>query len=159
MPQKYRVGRPKTAYRLFLDDERHPPRIGWWTWVTSLLGWLIGRPRGLEAEPWIVVRSYEAAVATIEARGMPQHIAFDHDLGETADGRPLPSGLDVAKWIVEYVLDHDVDLRTFTWYCHSQNPAGARNIDGLLTNLKAVTNERRLAATAETDPTDLSPRS
>lgn len=134
------------GYRLFLDDERDPPRIPWRERLRALFARLLGLPPSPDVAPWTVVRSYEAAIAVIAERGLPQHIAFDHDLGLGADGKPDRSGYDLAKWIVEYVLDHDSDLSGFTWYVHSQNPAGARNIDALLTNLKSVVQGRRDSA-------------
>lgn len=134
------------SYRLFLDDERDPPRIPWRKRLGAVFGRLLGWPTSPDVEPWIVVRSYDAAVAVIAQRGLPRHIAFDHDLGLGADGEPARSGYDLAKWIVDYSLDHDSDLSGFTWYVHSQNPAGARNIDALLANLKSVVQGRRDSA-------------
>lgn len=134
------------SYRLFLDDERHPPGIPWRKRLQALFVRLLGLPASPDVEPWTIVRSYEAAVAVISERGLPRHIAFDHDLGLGADGKPARSGYDLAKWIVDYALDHDSDLSGFTWYVHSQNPTGARKIDALLANLKAVVRERRDSA-------------
>ena len=92
------------TYKLFLDDERNPP----------------GDPMD-----WVVVRSYNEAVATIYNLGVPYFISFDHDL---ADDR---TGYDFAKWLVEQDMDFfkgDYIPNNFEFYVHSQNPVGRDNI-------------------------------
>ena len=89
---------------MFIDDERFPVGTG-----------------------WIVVRSYKSAIAWIERYGFPSFISFDHDLGLES-----LTGYDIAKWIVEYDLDHDVIDKRFQFYVHSQNPIGKMNIENLL---------------------------
>lgn len=96
------------AYRMFLDDERDPPRDG---------------------QEWVVVRSYDEAVAYMADHGIPTFMSFDHDLGGEK------TGMDVAKWLVAHVLDRGLDLSDFSFYVHSQNPVGARNIGMLLDRL------------------------
>lgn len=100
------------TYRLFLDDERDPP-----------------------AGEWEVVRSLEAALALVQARGLPSFISFDHDLGADDAAKPLPTGADFARWLGDYVLDNSLSLDGFEWYVHSQNPIGAANINGYLLGL------------------------
>lgn len=57
-------------------------------------------------------------------------ISFDHDLGANE-----PSGMDVAKWLVERDQDeYDWLNRDFKFYVHSQNPVGKANIESLLNN-------------------------
>lgn len=89
------------AYSLYLDDQRDPETD----------------------RTWVVVRSYEEFVETIEERGMPRHISFDHDLGENQ-----PDGMDCVWWLIDqgYVPD--------SYNIHSGNPVGAENIEGLLSN-------------------------
>ena len=61
---------------------------------------------------------------------MPQHIAFDHDLGTEK------TGMDFAKWLVESLLDGDLQLPDgFTFSVHSDNPNGADNIRGLMAGI------------------------
>jgi hypothetical protein len=107
------------SYHLFLDDERDPPR---------------------DDHTWEVVRTFEAATSLISQRGLPDFISFDHDLGENPDGTVRRSGADVAHWIADYVLDNNLKLDRFTWYVHSQNPIGVRNIDEYLKNLVRAVN-------------------
>lgn len=80
-------------------------------------------PEGFER-----VYDYEEFIAFISKNGMPEFISFDHDLGL---GK---TGLDCAKWLVEFCLDNQVPLPEFT--VHSQNPVGKENIEMLLNNLK-----------------------
>jgi len=91
-------------YRLFLDDERDPPSDG---------------------QEWIVVRTFDAAIAYVAANGMPGFISFDHDLGEEK------TGYDFAKWLVDWLEENHIPPE-FDYYVHSQNPVGAANIESYL---------------------------
>ena len=96
-------------HRLFLDDVRTPT-----------------------SSNYAVVRSYDDAVHYIRSMGMPNHISFDHDLGDAE----THTGLDVAKWIVERDMDDNGTFipADFTFNVHSANPPGKKNIEGLLNN-------------------------
>lgn len=101
------------SYWLFLDDTRDPP-AGW------------GRDRQR-----IIVRSYVEFIGVLTEFGCPQVISFDHDLGPTDNGEK--NGMDCAKFFVEWILDDRSRMRDdFTFAVHSMNPAGARNIIGLM---------------------------
>ena len=91
---------------LFLDDERFPVD-----------------------ETNVIARSVEQAIALIDEKGCPSVIHFDHDLGKN-----VPTGMDLAKWLVEKDLDMEQNFfpAGFQYFIHSQNPNGERNIDGLL---------------------------
>lgn len=122
--------------RLFLDDERVP--IDCATYMYT---------RGVDCriyhEEWIAVKNYKQFVAWITENGLPDVISFDHDL---ADVRYNPAtaqtivvhhektGMDCAKWLVDYCLDNKLELPNFM--VHSANPAGTDNINGLLKNFK-----------------------
>jgi hypothetical protein len=90
---------------MFIDDLRDPPDSG-----------------------WVVMRNSEDAIACLNARGCPEKISFDHDLG----------GDDIAMVVVKYLVEKDMDdggtfiPPWFTFLVHSANPVGARNIDGYL---------------------------
>lgn len=94
--------------KLFLDDERFPPNSG---------------------DVWDIVRTVDEAKAYMEANGCPLFISFDHDLGEDQ-----ATGFDLVKWMVERDLDADGKFipRLFTYYVHSQNPVGKKNIESYL---------------------------
>jgi hypothetical protein len=102
------------SYELFLDDERYPTN-----------------------QSALIVRSFKEFKQIIEDFGWPNHICFDHDLGKNQ-----PTGLDVAKWIIEQDMDHNILPKDFTFSVHSMNPIGATNIKNLLQNYIAFKNEK-----------------
>jgi hypothetical protein len=97
------------TYKMFIDDERFPP---------------------MNTCEWVEVRNIKQVNEEIEARGFPQFISFDHDLGLDE-----PTGFDIAKMLI----DRDIDSpglipHDFSFYVHSQNPIGAENITKMLHN-------------------------
>jgi len=119
-------------YKLYLDDIRNPTT----TYPTT------------KNSEWIVVRSYEAFTSTITQLGLPFIISFDHDLadehypfnepnGVIFNPKVIPyesykekTGMDAAKWLVEYCMDIDVNIPTCK--VHSANTVGAENINSYL---------------------------
>lgn len=109
------------TYRLFLDDIREPAEAD---------------------KDMIVVRSFDIAVNYIRLRGCPYFISFDHDLGlqhyygDTSDEK---TGYDLAKWLVHTDLFARGRFipENFTFYVHSQNPVGKKNIEAYLNNYLA----------------------
>jgi len=115
---------------LWLDDVRDPFRNDW----------LVFSP--IE-DPYDVVwvKSYKEFVAWITENGLPDGICFDHDL---ADFYYDPSryqetviwhektGMDCAKWLVEYCMDNDKPLPR--WNIQSANDVGKENIQRYLVN-------------------------
>lgn len=92
------------TYKLFIDDERYP--------VDGLC---------------TIVRSSKDAIERMIAFGCPSFISFDHDLG----------GDDTSMKIVHWMIEKDLDRPgwipdDFSFYVHSQNPIGKKNIEGLL---------------------------
>lgn len=129
--------------RLFLDDLRVPtdcPKIHYMSYRVSDLN--------IYNDDWDIVRSHGQFIKWIDENGLPDIISFDHDLGnETNLIGVLPieewfdignnreyTGMDSAKWLVDYCLDNDLTLPEFI--VHSANPSGYENIDGLLTSFK-----------------------
>jgi len=136
----------KKTYKLFLDDIRDPIHAFGYTRLDMFLD-----------DDWIIVRDYTDFVATIMSKwditkAFPSIVAFDHDL---ADEHYRPSmydsdkhynkyyddgtfiektGYDCAKWLIDFCIDNKITLPI--WICHSMNPAGRDNINGLLTNFK-----------------------
>lgn len=100
----------KINYTMYLDDLRTP----------------------IEAFD-IVVRSYQEATEYIIKNGVPKFISFDHDLGINEKEELLPSGYDLAKWLVNADAECIITLPcNFTYKVHSQNPVGKKNIEALL---------------------------
>lgn len=100
-------------------------------------------------ETWDIVRSYNEFVDYITTNGIPDLISFDHDLAVEhmndyydyqANGINVinydtfteKTGMDCAKWLVDYCIDNNVELKQVT--VHSANPAGSENILGLINN-------------------------
>lgn len=90
-------------YKLYLDDERNPKTPG----------------------PWVVVRSYEDFISTIEKLGLPGYISFDNDIQTEKEG------YDCAKWLVNVKR---YDLRNVEINVHSANPNAPNNIYKLINN-------------------------
>jgi len=98
---------------------------------------------------WVL--NYQEFVEWITKFGLPDIISFDHDLAyehytpeEYWDDYELSkeyqeskkytekTGLDCAKWLVDYCMDNDMKIPKF--YVHSANPVGADNIRNYLLN-------------------------
>ena len=109
------------SYHLFLDDIRDPSWVHWMKLPSP-------------AEGWVVVRSHEEFVAAIQERGLPELISFDHDLDQEGQIDYELTGMDCAKWLVEFCLDNDLAAPEFL--VHSQNPPGRDNIHGLLSSFR-----------------------
>lgn len=120
---------------LWLDDVRDPYEHDWLIFSPIL-------------PPFDVfwARSYEDFVKFITRNGLPDAICFDHDLGGDVQREKVSkgmskrqarlerqgtkTGMDCAKWLVEYCLDKKMPLPRYN--IQSANPAGKANIDGLL---------------------------
>ena len=122
------------SYHLFLDDIRLPGEVTWVQLPTPL-------------EPWKIVRNFDQFVSAIKCHGLPEFIAFDHDLSyehyltageETINYSTFgeKTGLDCAKWLVEYCRDLKVPLPRYV--VHSMNPAGCRNIESYLDSYSRI---------------------
>lgn len=99
------------SYTLFLDDVRDPK----WIYPNS------------DTDDWVICRSVAEAEAVFDLLGWPQFVSFDHDLGPNQ-----PTGLDLAKALIEWDLDMGDAPADFGFEVHSANPVGAANIRGLL---------------------------
>lgn len=106
---------------LWLDDERNPADRRWHSYFPL--------PNGTIHR----VKDHSEFISWIQQNSIPEAICFDHDLG---DG---PSGLDCAKWLVEYCLDNELALPK--WNIQSANPIGKRNIAALLESFERIHGE------------------
>jgi len=102
---------------LWLDDIRKPSDPNFKIWITVAFG---------EDVDVIWVKSYNEYVKYLTNNSMPYGISFDHDLGAEL------SGLDCAKWLIEYCMNNAVRLPKY--FVHSANPVGKENIQGYLDN-------------------------
>lgn len=116
---------------LLLDDIRNPTQVYEYTKQNIFL-----------SPNWETVKNYTQFINWIIKNGLPELISFDHDL---ADVKPLENstliiasdwtkektGMDCAKWLIEYCITNNLKLPKF--YCHSMNPIGKDNITSILT--------------------------
>jgi hypothetical protein len=124
--------------KLFLDDIRQP-KDACYIVLNPALYW---------EDDWQIVKNYPEFCEWIKRNGLPKIVSFDHDLADvhyevdfndwndmTADQLGVEeTGLDCAKWMVEYCLDNGFKLPEY--HVHSANPAGKKNIQGYLDNAK-----------------------
>ncbi len=113
-------------YNLFLDDFRDPE---------DCFEYMRHIPYIME--DWVIVRNYNEFVKTIQEKGIPTIISFDHDLADAHYGIQLPydeytekTGYHCAKWLIYYCIDNKKELPA-TILIHSMNPAGSLNIKSL----------------------------
>lgn len=125
---------------LWLDDIRNPFEDCWVVSYSPI------PHEELNHVEW--VKSYGEFVEYIKQNGLPTAICFDHDLGmdvaikarekgmSKRKSRLLKqeekTGLDCAKWLVEYCIDNKQSLPLYN--IQSANPVGKENIDSLLKN-------------------------
>lgn len=95
-------------FHLFLDDERVPSDVTW-----------LSLPDG----PWVIVRTVQEFRDVICARGFPDFISFDNDLGTQEEGK------HAAAWLVERCLDSARDIPAVA--IHSKNNQAAEQIASL----------------------------
>ncbi len=126
--------------KLFLDDERVPVDCAKYMHYRT--------DCRIYHEEWNIVRSYKQFVSHIETYGLPKLISFDHDLADLPElkvelditewfdlkNNKEYTGMDCAKWLVDYCIDNNLKLPEFI--VHSANPAGTENIKSLLENFK-----------------------
>tara|TARA_R110000851_G_scaffold172952_7_gene319248 strand:- start:137 stop:562 length:426 start_codon:yes stop_codon:yes gene_type:complete len=125
---------------LWLDDNRDPA-------TSPYLNKFC--PEFVEHQMNIIwVKTFNEFEMWILNNGFPSKISFDHDLANEHYAPPNryndyhswvgeqefkeKTGMDAAKWVIEYCLDYNQPLPE--WSVHSANPPGAENITKLLLN-------------------------
>ena len=109
---------------LFLDDCRNPSDCAKYMHLRNI-------DNSIYLRNWTIVRSYNEFVEWIKQHGLPAVISFDHDLDDSL------SGMDCAKWLVDYCLNNGKLLPKYA--VHSANPPGAENIEGLFKSFENLT--------------------
>lgn len=100
--------------------------------------------RDLPDESYTLVRSYEEAVSFVHDNEIPPFISFDHDLGVDENDKLLPTGYDFAKYLVNMDMNNILMFpENFSFYVHSANPVGKKNIEGYLTNYFEFKNKKK----------------
>lgn len=103
------------SYHLFLDDERTPEQVRW-----------VDLPKNVE---WVIVRNFVDFCNTVQNRGIPEFISYDHDLGDEIVRR---DGYACA-WIMIDACE-DAKVKHPNFQVHSMNPVGAENIRRVIEN-------------------------
>jgi len=98
-----------STYSLYLDDVRDPKAQA---------------PYG----EWVIARSVDEAMKVIIVRGVPNHISFDHDLGDGPTGYNFVNSLWVYLDETLFVKGKNLLPDNFTYSVHSTNPVGAKRI-------------------------------
>ena len=127
------------SYKLFLDDIRTPDQVKW-----------VKLPNG----PYVVARSHAEFVAIITSRGIPEFVAFDHDLADehyamgelhnNSNNKDIfnhnygneKTGFDCAKWLVDYCISNELEFPQYA--VHSMNPVGAERIHAYISQAKKI---------------------
>lgn len=115
------------SYYLMLDDIRSMSDVRKYTKLPNVPN-----------ENWVVVRSYNEFVDTINKLGSPTFVSYDHDLSDAHYGHGLrgdnipydsyteKTGYDCAKFLIEYCMKKGVKHPSYQ--VHSMNPVGKVNI-------------------------------
>lgn len=138
------------SYYLFLDDVRNPeecatPLFKRKSYPQSRGGFY---PINYVNKEWTIVRNYDEFCDTLETKGLPMMVSFDHDLAdihyakdykfeenyEPVDPTDEKTGFDCAQYLINYCVKHHEQLPKYA--IHSMNPAGSENIKRLLENFK-----------------------
>ena len=113
------------SYNLYLDDFRDP--------IDS--SYYLNNPTYTTLK-WEVVRNYDAFLAIVLEKGVPDVISFDHDLADEHYESQQEygeykekTGYHCAKWFINYCIDNKKELPVVL--IHSMNPAGSLNIKSL----------------------------
>ena len=140
------------SWCIFLDDNRNLHDV---TWIEI---------PGKLTKNWVTVRNYEQFVEHITHSGVPEFVAFDHDLHDThyaamlkeievkndnkfifwsannegdivdVDYGPEKTGYDCAKFLVDYCVHNGYKFPDYV--VHSMNPIGKQRIDSYIANAK-----------------------
>lgn len=136
----------KNQFNLFLDDERMPVNRNNETQMSAYD--LTGDKRYFMLD-WIIVRNFGDFIKTIEEKGLPEVISFDHDLkdfhyyhyqtytfytGKIDYSIVEGTGYECTKWLIQYLLNNDLDAPEIM--IHTQNQVGAENIRTEFRNYK-----------------------
>jgi hypothetical protein len=90
-----------------------------------------------ETEKWVIIRDYFEFVYFVKNNFYKINlVSFDHDLA-CYHGEKEFTGKDAANFLINYCLDNNEKFPS--WYVHSDNTSGKKNIIGSIINyLKIV---------------------
>lgn len=141
----------KLKVLIWLDDYRNPFKDP--TWLAKFA------PEYKEDSGNVVIwlKDYRSFTTWISKFGLPDMIAFDHDLSdfqamkagypEMMEDIPTPltenTGMDACEWVVDYCIDNSVKFPK--WVVQSSNPVGAKNISSLIINFIKHSEKAKIA--------------
>lgn len=121
-------------YNLFLDDLRTPSMCKHYMYGNYML---------YTKMDWIIVKNFNEFIKTIEIKYQngyfPSIVSFDHDLADFDMSGSEKTGMDCAKWLINFCMDNNVNLPKYI--IHSQNGVGKINIESILDQYKKFSNE------------------
>lgn len=89
-----------------------------------------------DSKKWIIVRDYFEFVDVVNKHiDEIELVSFDHDLA-TYDSEKEWTGKDAADFLIKKCLDNDIKFPS--WYVHSDNTSGKKNIIGVILNYLRV---------------------
>lgn len=126
-------------YNLLLDDDPHRTPY-------SISKWMPEKAVPIYTTMlWERVWNYKEFVETIERKGLPLLVSFDHDLADehyaipedydkaiTYEKFEEKTGYHAMQWMIDYIIDNN--LRPPGVFVHSLNPVGRDNIANLFDN-------------------------
>ena len=131
------------GYNLFLDDFRVPRDA-----------YMVCRDPRYNTLEWVPAINYDEFVALIETKGVPDLVAFDHDLADEHYDKCQKFPADIkydelkektcchaARFLVEHCLEKDVDIPDYL--IHTQNYGGGLNIRSVMESGKKVQKMQR----------------
>jgi hypothetical protein len=104
----------KPKWHLFLDDMRIPPEDN--------------MPSKTVRPFWTLAQSTAEAIELVKAKGMPDLMSLDHDLGGE------DKSLHFLRWLSDEFWDGKETIPAY--FVHSANPVGARNIMSFMDSWK-----------------------
>lgn len=89
-----------------------------------------------DSKKWLIVRNYSDFVDLVDNNlNEIELVSFDHDLADYIDEKEF-TGKDASDYLINKCLENDVKFPS--WYVHSDNTSGKKNIIGVILNYLRV---------------------
>lgn len=115
---------------IFLDDERIPADVTW-TKLPKSNAQVVRTPNDFKLS---FIESLDSDSVLI---------SFDHDIQSFINGDEI-TGYDCLKWMVDYIIDHNISINKIQCIFHTQNPVGKANMEGYWNNFVRIMNTGNL---------------
>lgn len=111
---------------ILLDDERNQSDVTWIDY-SRYTGYFLVTVRSTREARDFVVKNITDFTNTV--------FSLDHDLQEF-DGTEEYTGYTFVKWLVDYLIENEIDLQQLDVIAHTKNPIGKQNIEQYVKNAK-----------------------